>query len=55
MNQGIVNFADFRLKKNAVASVTGTIHSARVSFTVVAIWSASAPYFAAAPTTELVS
>src|SRR4051812_37743892 len=54
MNQGMVIFA-VRLKKNAVASVRGTIQSARVSFTVVAIASASATYFDAAPTTELVS
>jgi len=40
---------------NSVASASGTIHSARASFTVVPITSASLPYFAAAPTTELVS
>src|SRR5664279_668543 len=39
----------------AVATVTGTIHRARASFTVVPIASAGSPYFAQAPTTELVS
>src|SRR5215472_948323 len=39
----------------ATASVRGTIQSARVSFTVVATARATLPYFAAAPTTELVS
>ena len=33
----------------------GTIHKARASFTVVPTASATAPYFADAPTTELVS
>src|SRR6516225_3087977 len=39
----------------AVATVTGTIHSARASFTVVPTTRAAMPYFAHAPTTELVS
>src|SRR5208283_156134 len=39
----------------AVATVTGTIHSARASFTVVPMARAGSPYFAQAPTTELVS
>src|SRR5881394_143189 len=55
MNQGIATCAAFRLNSSAVASVSGTIQRARVSLIVVAICSASAPYRAAAPTTELVS
>ena len=39
----------------AVANARGTIQRARANFTVVAITSAGAPYFVAAPTTELVS
>src|SRR5947199_9115058 len=39
----------------AVASVSGTIHNALANFTVVATASALLPYFAPAPTTELVS
>src|SRR5271157_2417599 len=39
----------------AVPTDRGTIHSARASFTVVPTASATAPYFAEAPTTELVS
>jgi len=39
----------------AVASASGTIHSARASFTVVPITNACGPYFVVAPTTELVS
>src|SRR5262245_56866868 len=39
----------------ALASVNGTIQSARTSLTVVAIVNATAPNFVAAPTTELVS
>src|SRR5208283_6176513 len=39
----------------AVPRDKGTIHRARASFTVVPTASAAAPYFAEAPTTELVS
>ena len=39
----------------AVSSASGTIHSARASFTVVPITKACGPYLLAAPTTELVS
>ncbi len=39
----------------AVASAKGTIQRARASFTVVPMTRACAPYFVAAPTTELVS
>lgn len=59
MNHGIAIFAlappslrRYIIIKN---SATGAIHNARASFTVVAISSASCPYAAAAPTTELVS
>ena len=55
MNHGHVTFAERLRNANAVPSVSGTIQSARVSFTVVAICNASAPYAEAAPTTELVS
>src|ERR1043165_2701836 len=41
MNQGIAIFADFRRNASAVPIVSGTIQSARVSFTTVAIFSAS--------------
>src|SRR5580765_7097393 len=40
---------------NAVAMDRGTIQRARASLTVVPIAKATAPYFAVAPTTELVS
>ncbi len=39
----------------AVAITNGTIHNALASFTVVPTASATGPYFAPAPTTELVS
>ena len=56
MNQGMATRACApRRNAKAVPRVSGTIHNARVSFTVVATCSASAPYAAAAPTTELVS
>ena len=42
-------------RRTAVASVTGTIQSARASFVVVATVSATEPYARPAPTTELVS
>src|SRR3954454_20733946 len=54
MNHGIVR-RTLRPLNMATPSVTGTIHKARVSFTVVATARATLPYLAAAPTTELVS
>ena len=45
----------FARRAMAVATESGTIQSARANFTMVATASASTPYFAAAPTTELVS
>src|SRR6202167_1097721 len=45
----------FERFRAAAPIATGTIHSARVSFTVVPTTSATGPYRAAAPTTELVS
>src|SRR5207245_3128677 len=54
MNQGHWIFALARIAM-AVASDKGTIHRARASFTVVPTARAVEPYFAAAPTTELVS
>src|SRR5579862_4673486 len=54
MNHGHWIFA-LVFKTIAVTTDSGTIHSARASFTVVPTASASAPYFAVAPTTELVS
>src|SRR5881394_3981050 len=55
MNHGIAMRVDLRRNASAVANVSGTIQRARVSLTVVAICSASLPYFAAAPTTDDVS
>ena len=55
MNQGMDIFFASLLKINAVTSASGMIHKARVSFMVVATSSASSPYAAPAPTTELVS
>ena len=43
INQGILILAPFWLKINMVAIVTGMIHNARVSFTIVAISSAFSP------------
>ena len=43
------------LNMNEVARANGMIHSALVSLMVVATFSASSPYAAPAPTTELVS
>ena len=54
MNHGQWTFA-LLLVSIAVAITSGTIHSARASFTVVPTASAVGPYFAPAPTTELVS
>ena len=45
----------FAPQATAAPAANGTIHNARASFTVVPITSATAPYLAAAPTTELVS
>ena len=55
MNHGMLIFFPFFRKMNVVAIAIGIIHSARVSFTVVAMLRASSPYAAPAPTTELVS
>jgi len=41
--------------RQPIANESGTIHKARANFTVVATANAAVPYFAAAPTTELVS
>ena len=54
MNQGHWILA-LLFSASDVPTDTGTIHMARASFTVVPTASATAPYFAAAPTTELVS
>ena len=54
MNHGTWIF-DLLCFTDAVASASGTIQSARASYTVVAITSASSPSREAAPTTELVS
>ena len=54
MNHGQFTFA-WLFFSIAVAIASGTIHSARASFTVVPTARAVGPYFAAAPTTELVS
>src|SRR6266404_3035053 len=54
MNHGQWIFAFVR-RASAVTTVMGTIHRARASLTVVPTASATAPYLAAAPTTELVS
>ena len=43
MNQGIFTFASFCLKKKVVAIDNGIIHSARVSFTMVATSNALCP------------
>ena len=43
------------LFKKEIMSARGIIHNVRANFTVVAISRAVFPYFAAAPTTELVS
>ena len=54
MNHGQFTFA-LLFFNIAVAIASGTIHNALASFTVVPTASAVGPYFAAAPTTELVS
>jgi hypothetical protein len=54
MNQGHWMRA-FAFRLTAVARDSGTIHRARAHLTVVPTRSAAAPYFVAAPTTELVS
>src|SRR5262245_51571394 len=54
MNQGYFTLTSLRRNQDA-AMLSGTIQSARTSFTVVAIASAAAPYSVEAPTTELVS
>jgi hypothetical protein len=46
---------DLLFFKIATANATGTIHSALASLIVVPIINAWEPYFAVAPTTELVS
>lgn len=55
INQGIFTFRNSDLKIKAEAKVTGMIHNALVSLTVVAIAKAWLPYTDEAPTTELVS
>jgi len=54
INQGSLTLELLRFTA-AVISARGTIQSARASFTVVPTINAVAPYFEAAPTTELVS
>ena len=49
------SFSSFFTAKKLKNNVTGTIHNALASFTVVPISRASSPYAIAAPTTELVS
>lgn len=55
MNQGNAHAEPLCLNNREVSTTKGMIHSARASLTVVAIANASLPYFAEAPTTELVS
>src|ERR1051325_6239406 len=55
MNHGKPTSAALRRLMSPKTSASGSIHKVRTSFTVVATASASSPYFAAAPTTELVS
>ena len=51
----MIFFIPLDLFKKTINKERGIIHKARPSFTVVAIFKASSPYFCAAPTTELVS